>query len=373
MACQICIAGNVAALAEAVRFAQASHLDMDKVYEAISGGAAQSWQMDNRWQSMNEDRFDFGFAIDWMRKDLGLSMEEGRGAGRVDAGGRADRPVLMPTSRRWAAAGWTPAPSSSVCRGKAPSDIPIPCSAQAAVKLQPCRRRPPACWPSPALADTLVDNVIGITPDGKGGVSHFDAFLIGDDGRIAQVFVHGDKRPKKVEYQIDGKGRVVVPGMIDAHGHVMATGFAQMTLDLSGARSLDEALARIAAWAAVASGPAVDSGFSGWNQFAWGLGRMPTAAELDRGDRRPPSVADARRRPCRLGQHRRAQGCRHYGRHRRSRQADSIERKSGSKQPAGVLVGSAAALVDAKAPQPRPEDLRHRCGRGAAGCFWPTA
>jgi 3-hydroxyisobutyrate dehydrogenase len=81
MACQICIAGNVAALAEAVRFAQASHLDMGKVYEAISGGAAQSWQMDNRWQSMDEDRFDFGFAIDWMRKDLGLSLEEGRGLG----------------------------------------------------------------------------------------------------------------------------------------------------------------------------------------------------------------------------------------------------------------------------------------------------
>ncbi|WP_404479279.1 NAD(P)-dependent oxidoreductase [Novosphingobium sp. BL-52-GroH] len=81
MANQICIAGNVAALAEAVRFAQASHLDMDKVYEAISGGAAQSWQMDNRWTSMDADEFDFGFAIDWMRKDLGLSLEEGRGLG----------------------------------------------------------------------------------------------------------------------------------------------------------------------------------------------------------------------------------------------------------------------------------------------------
>ena len=81
MANQICIAGIVAALAEAVRFAQASHLDMGKVYDAISGGAAQSWQMDNRWQSMAEDRFDFGFAIDWMRKDLGLAMDEGRGIG----------------------------------------------------------------------------------------------------------------------------------------------------------------------------------------------------------------------------------------------------------------------------------------------------
>ncbi len=81
MANQICIAGIVASLAEAVRFAQASHLDMDKVYEAISGGAAQSWQMDNRWHTMARDDFDFGFAIDWMRKDLGLAMDEGRGLG----------------------------------------------------------------------------------------------------------------------------------------------------------------------------------------------------------------------------------------------------------------------------------------------------
>lgn len=78
---QICIAGVVAGLAEAVRFAQAAHLDMAKVYEAISGGAAQSWEMDNRWMTMASDEFDFGFAVDWMRKDLGLAMDEGRGLG----------------------------------------------------------------------------------------------------------------------------------------------------------------------------------------------------------------------------------------------------------------------------------------------------
>jgi 3-hydroxyisobutyrate dehydrogenase len=81
MANQICIAGVVAGLSEAVRMAQASHLDMDKVFEAISGGAAQSWQMDNRWKTMANDEFDFGFAVDWMRKDLGLAMDEGRGLG----------------------------------------------------------------------------------------------------------------------------------------------------------------------------------------------------------------------------------------------------------------------------------------------------
>ncbi len=78
---QICIAGAVSGLAEAMRFAQASHLDTDKVYEAISGGAAQSWQMDNRWKTMAADSFDFGFAVDWMRKDLGLAMDEGRTLG----------------------------------------------------------------------------------------------------------------------------------------------------------------------------------------------------------------------------------------------------------------------------------------------------
>ena len=75
---QICIAGVLQGLSEALRFAQASDLDLAKVFEAISGGAAQSWQMNNRWQSMSEDRFNFGFAIDWMRKDLGLTLDEAR-------------------------------------------------------------------------------------------------------------------------------------------------------------------------------------------------------------------------------------------------------------------------------------------------------
>jgi 3-hydroxyisobutyrate dehydrogenase len=78
---QIAIAGVIQGVAEALRFAQASGLDTDKVLDAISGGAAQSWQMVNRWQSMAEDRFDFGFAVDWMRKDLGLALAEARANG----------------------------------------------------------------------------------------------------------------------------------------------------------------------------------------------------------------------------------------------------------------------------------------------------
>ena len=78
---QIAIAGVIQGVAEALRFAQAAGLDTDKVFEAVSAGAAGSWQMQNRWATMARDEFDFGFAVDWMRKDLGLALDEARGNG----------------------------------------------------------------------------------------------------------------------------------------------------------------------------------------------------------------------------------------------------------------------------------------------------
>ena len=78
---QICIAGTVQGLAEAIHFAKAAGLDTGKAFEAVSGGAAQSWQMVNRWATMERGEFDFGFAVDWMRKDLGLTLEEARASG----------------------------------------------------------------------------------------------------------------------------------------------------------------------------------------------------------------------------------------------------------------------------------------------------
>ena len=78
---QICIAGTLQGLAEAVHFAKSAEVDVEAVFEAISKGAAQSWQMDNRWGAMVENRFDFGFAVDWMRKDLGLVLDEARANG----------------------------------------------------------------------------------------------------------------------------------------------------------------------------------------------------------------------------------------------------------------------------------------------------
>jgi 3-hydroxyisobutyrate dehydrogenase len=75
---QICIAGLVQGLAEGIHFAQKAGLDIPKVMETISKGAAGSWQMDNRWKTMAEAKYDYGFAVDWMRKDLSISIEEAR-------------------------------------------------------------------------------------------------------------------------------------------------------------------------------------------------------------------------------------------------------------------------------------------------------
>jgi predicted amidohydrolase YtcJ len=216
----------------------------------------------------------------------------------------------------------------------------------------------PALAPA-AFADVLVDDVDGVTADGKGGVERFEGFLIGNDGRIAEVYRHGDKRPKKVDYQVDGKGRAVVPGMIDAHGHVMGTGFAKMTLDLSMAKTLDEALSRISAWAAAHPDAPWILG-SGWNQVQWGLDRMPTAAELDGATGGKPAWLT------------RVDG--HAGWANSAaisaagvtattaapaggeilRIAGSAPGRNG--QPSGVFVDGAMALIEAKMPKPRPED-----------------
>ena len=102
---QICIAGLVQGLAEGLHFARRAGLDPAEVYAAISQGAAQSWQMDNRWASMAEGRFDFGFAVDWMRKDLGLVLDEAvRNGARLDVTPQIDgfyAEVQALGGRRW--------------------------------------------------------------------------------------------------------------------------------------------------------------------------------------------------------------------------------------------------------------------------------
>ena len=133
---------------------------------------------------------------------------------------------------------------------------------------------------SPAAADVLIDNVEGLTIGEDGKVKRFTALVIDDDGTIAQVLTAGDKAPQ-TDYREDGEGAVMIPGLIDAHAHVMGIGIGALTLDLSDTNSLEEALDKIRAFAAENEARPWILG-RGWNQEKWGLGRFPTAAELDR-------------------------------------------------------------------------------------------
>ncbi|MGE0179102.1 MAG: amidohydrolase [Sphingomonas sp.] len=134
-----------------------------------------------------------------------------------------------------------------------------------------------ACTATPALADQLVENVNGYTLR-EGRLVRFNAMWIGDDGRVRQLLERGDRRPQ-TRYLIDGRGRTMIPGLIDAHGHVMGLGMGAIQLDLSDTASLAEAQQRIREYAAANPTPRWIVG-RGWNQERWGLGRFPTAADL---------------------------------------------------------------------------------------------
>ena len=210
-----------------------------------------------------------------------------------------------------------------------------------------------ALFPTPALADTLIDNVNGITVDRNGTVTRFGALVIGDDGRVVQLVEPGESAPR-TEFRENMRGRTVIPGLIDAHMHVMALGLAQLVVDLSDTRSLAEAQAKIRAFTeANPERPWIVG--RGWNQELWGLGRFPTATELD------AAVSD---RPVWL---QRVDGHAGWANTRALQSAGvtastadpaggRIERISGSRDPAGVLVDAAMALVDEKVPPPRASD-----------------
>ncbi len=205
-----------------------------------------------------------------------------------------------------------------------------------------------------AHADVLVDNVDGLTIGEDGGIERFTGLWIDDDGRIKQVLQRGDKRPRDVEFGVDGDGRVVMPGMIDSHLHVMGIGIGALTLDLSETSSLEEALTAIRIFAAENPARPWILG-RGWNQEKWGLGRFPTAAELD------GAVGD---RPVYLE---RVDGHAGWANSMAMRVAGisgaskspaggRIERGADN-MPSGVFVDAAGALIQAAVPAPRPTDL----------------
>ncbi len=136
-----------------------------------------------------------------------------------------------------------------------------------------------AVFATPAWADTLIENVEGITIDEDGALKRFTGLVFDDDGVITQTLERGEPRPR-TDFGVDGEGRVMLPGMIDAHVHIMDLGFGALTLDLSGTTSLEEALFLIKNFAEANEGRPWILG-RGWNQEKWGLGRFPTAAELD--------------------------------------------------------------------------------------------
>lgn len=215
-----------------------------------------------------------------------------------------------------------------------------------------------AAWP--ARADTLIDNVQGLTIAEDGALDRFTGLVIGSDGRIKQVLDRGETRPARPDQVIDGKGMVLMPGMIDSHGHVTELGLTVMGLDLADTRTLDEALARIAAYARANPELPWIVG-RGWNQEQWGLGRFPTAAELD------AVVGD---RPVWL---RRIDGLAGWANSRALTEAGvnatsadpvggRIERLA-SGAPSGALVNNAMALVEKALPATRPEDLDQALAR----------
>jgi predicted amidohydrolase YtcJ len=130
-----------------------------------------------------------------------------------------------------------------------------------------------------ASAETLVSNVNGMQVGADGTLQHFTGLLIGDDGKVQSILT-GAAPAKVFEHVVDGQGRTLLPGLIDAHGHVMDLGMAAMTLQLTGTSSIADLQQRLRAYAAGHPGNAWIIGF-GWNQELWPDKRFPTAADLD--------------------------------------------------------------------------------------------
>lgn len=209
-----------------------------------------------------------------------------------------------------------------------------------------------ALLPLSANAQTLIDNVNGITLDKDGDIVRFTGMVIAEDGRVSQLLKRRDDRPENPQYIFDGKGQFIIPGLIDAHGHVMNIGFQALSLDLSATRSLAEAQQAISDYAA--ANPQLPWIIGrGWNQEKWGLGRFPTAREID------AVVAD---RPVYLGRvdghagwaNSRAMELAGINSATKSPEGGRIEKAGG--QPIGIFVDAAEQLLTHIIPPARPVD-----------------
>lgn len=132
---------------------------------------------------------------------------------------------------------------------------------------------------SPALSSTLVVHANGIQSDTAGNIQHFTGLLIGDDGKVVQVLHAGEPLPKAA-ITVDAGGRTILPGMIDAHGHVTDLGFYALRLNVTGSTSLADLQQRLRDYAATHPDVKWIQG-GGWNQELWPTKKFPTAADLD--------------------------------------------------------------------------------------------
>ena len=214
---------------------------------------------------------------------------------------------------------------------------------------------------TPAFADAIIDNVNGVTLDKSQRVVRFKAIILDKDGKVVRLVPRDEEPPKptkknpgpRYDWRADMGGKVLIPGMIDAHAHVVDIGISAFLLDLSDTRSFDEAKAKIAAYVAANPDRKWILG-GGWNQERWGLGRFPTAAELD------AVVGD---RPVLLS---RADGHAKWANGKAIALAGITAKtaapaggrieKTAAGAPAGVFVDAATSLFDKVVPPPQPKE-----------------
>ncbi len=201
---------------------------------------------------------------------------------------------------------------------------------------------------SPALADTLVLNANGIQVGADGTLDRFTGLVIDDDGKVARVLRAGDRVPGGTfDQQIDAGGKTLLPGLIDAHGHVMGLGTAALQLDLTGTRSLAELKQRVKDYAAANPNARWILG-RGWNQEAWADKRFPTAADID------AAVAD---RPVWLGRVDGHAAIANTAAMKAAGIGPGTEAPGGGRIENGLFVDAAMNLIDAAVPAPTPAEL----------------
>ncbi|MEO7050131.1 MAG: amidohydrolase [Rhodanobacter sp.] len=202
-------------------------------------------------------------------------------------------------------------------------------------------------------ADLLVTHVNGYTLDSQGKLQQFQALLI-DQGKVVATGGDAELAARAGNAKVvDGHGRTLLPGLIDAHGHVLELGYARNSVDLADTQSLGDALAKVKAYADAHPDATWIRG-SGWNQEIWKLGRFPTAKELD------AVVSDRPVWLSRVDGHAawaNSAAIKLAGVTKASKDPSGgrIERDA-SGNPAGVFVDGAAALIEAKAPAPTAQE-----------------